>query len=612
MSYCTSRKLTVILHADVAGSTALVQKNEVVAHQRFRDTFQRLSEIIESYGGTATEVRGDALVAEFSRASDAVTAALAFQSAHEGYNDTLDDDIRPWIRIGISLGEVLIADGTVTGAGVVLAQRLEQLAEPGSVVVQGAVSETVPIRMPFEFESLGEQQLKGFDQPVRAFVVRISAGEGIPEPETHAEARSQQDTLSGDAESLPIELSNKPSVAVLPFTNMSGDPEQEYFSDGITEDIITALSHFRTFPVIARNSTFTYKGQAIRIQQVAAELGARYVLEGSIRKAGKRIRITAQLVDAETGHHVWADKFDSTLDDIFDVQDEISGKIVVTIQPELAQAELERATVKRPENLTAWDLTLRGMSFANRHTRDDHDSAREVFESAIELDPDYAGAWAGLAWSYLAKIALIGTDERQGLLEKGLQAALRAVELDDRSSFAHYVLGVAYAWGEQYTKSISEAEISVQLNPYHAQALMGLGNRLDLVGRTAEGISKMEQGLQLSPRDPFSPVIMAYLSRAHLSQEQPAKALEWIEKAVNLRPNNADLQYRLASCLAHLDRVDEAEKALNECERLDPGFLEKRKHWRPYSDNERNQRFFSGMLRHRLLSENHFNAVDRE
>ena len=259
---------------------------------------------------------------------------------------------------------------------------------------------------------------------------------------------------------------------------MSGDLEQEYFSDGITEDIITALSHFRTFPVIARNSTFTYKGQAIRIQQVAAELGARYVLEGSIRKAGERIRITAQLVDAETGHHVWADKFDSTLDDIFDVQDEISRKIVVTIQPELAQAELERATVKRPENLTAWDLTLRGMAFANRHTRDDHDSAREVFESAIDLDPDYVGAWAGLAWSYLAKIALIGTDERQGLLEKGMQAALRAVELDDRSSFAHYVLGVAYAWEEQYTKSISEARNFGTAQPLPRPGIHGAGESI--------------------------------------------------------------------------------------------------------------------------------------
>ena len=601
MGETPSRKLAVILHADVVGSTALVQKDETIAHERIRDAFHRFSGTIGIYNGIAHEIRGDALVAEFARASDAVSASLAFQTVNVIHNRESNGEICPEIRIGIAMGEVIIADHTLTGEGVVLAQRLEQIAEPGGVVIQSAVYETLPRRLPFDCEDLGEREVKGFVEPVRMYVVSLKPGSVIPEPEklTRPEGSVQN-------------LAEKPAIAVLPFTNMSDDPEQEYFSDGITEDIITALSYFRTFPVIARNSTFTYKGKAIRIQQIAAELGARYVLEGGIRKAGERIRITAQLVDAETGHHVWADKFDSTIDDIFDVQDEISKKIVVTIQPELAQAELEKATVKRPENLTAWDLILRGMAFANKHTLDDHDSAREAFESAIDLDPDYAGAWAGLAWSYLAKIALVGTDERQNLLETGLQAALRAVELDDRSSFAHYVLGVAYAWEEQYTKSISEAEISLQLNPYHAQAYMGLGNRLDLAGRTAEGISKMEQGLHLSPRDPFSPVVMAYLSRAHLSQEQPAEALGWIEKAVNLKSNSPDLQYRYAICLAHLDRVEEAKKALNECERLDPGFLEKRKHWRPYSDDERNHRFFVGMLRHGLLSENHFKAEHPE
>ena len=247
---------------------------------------------------------------------------------------------------------------------------------------------------------------------------------------------------------------------------------------------------------------------------------------------------------------------------------------------------------------------LRGTAFANKHTRDDHASAQEVFKSAIDLDPNYTSAWAGLAWSYLASVTLVGTDERQELMATGLEAAMRAVELDDRSSFAHYVLGVAYVWSEQFPRAISEAEISLQLNPYDARVHMGLGNRLDLVGRTAEGISKMEQGLRLSPRDPFCALMMAYLSRANLSQEQPDKALEWIEKAVNLRPDNPDLQYRHAVCLAHIDRVEEAKKVLDACERLEPGFLAKREHWRPYADDERNRRFFAGFVRHSLLSEN--------
>ncbi len=592
MAGTPTRKLAVILHADIVGSTALVQSNETLAHERIQGAFLRFSEIISNYGGIAREVRGDAIVAEFPRVSDAICASIAFQTDNATRNEELADEIRPVFRVGIAMGEVVVADKTITGAGVVLAQRLEQLAEQGSLCIQGAAYETVPKRFPLSYKTLGEHHAKGFDEPVRVYAVSLKPGAVVPEPEVLA----QPDATAP-------ELFEKPSIAVLPFTNMSGDPEQEYFSDGITEDIIAALSHFRSFPVIARNSTFTYKGRAIRIQQVATELGARYVLEGGIRKAGERIRITAQLVDAETGHHVWAGKFDSTVDDIFDVQDEITQKIVATIQPELAQAELEKAAVKRPENLSAWDFVLRGMALVNRHTPDDHKPARKMFQSAIELDPTYADAWAGMAWSYLANIALVGADERQVLMKKGLEAATRAVKLDDRSASAHYVLGVAYAWDEQLQKAISEAETSLQLNPYSAQARMGLGNRLDLVGRTEEGISKMEQGLQLSPRDPFCPTIMAYLCRAYLSLEKPERALEWIEKAVNLRPENPDLQYRYAICLAHLDRVEDAKSALRECERLQPEFLARRRHWRPYSDDVRNQRFFAGLVRHHLPSE---------
>jgi len=285
MATTPSRKLAVILHADVVGSTALVQRDETLAHARIQAAFQRLANATEAYGGIAHEIRGDALVAEYSRASDAVCAALAFQIEHSGHNQNLADPIRPDLRVGISLGEVVIADGTITGAGVVLAQRLEQLAESGGVVVQGSVSETVPVRLPFAFESLGEQTVKGFDQPVRAFVAKLKPGDPVPAPEPHATGVRQKD-LPDDGSGRPaLELPDKPSIAVLPFTNMSGDPEQEYFSDGITEDIITELSRFRTLFVIARNSSFAFKGQSVDVKQVARELGVRYVLEGSIRRA---------------------------------------------------------------------------------------------------------------------------------------------------------------------------------------------------------------------------------------------------------------------------------------------------------------------------------------
>jgi len=590
----TTRKLAVLLHADVAASTALVRVNETLAHERIRDAFRRLSETIAAYGGTAHEVRGDALVAEFARASDAVSAAMAFQDANMAGNNELHDEIRPEIRIGIAMGEVVVADHTITGEGIILAQRLEQLAERGGICIQGAAHETLPKRLPFHYENLGERKVKGFDESVRAYKVSLKPGGAIPAPEKRHQPGRAAPTHH-----------DKPSIAVLPFANMCGDPEQEYFSDGIAEDIITALSHFRSFPVIARNSTFTYKNRTVRVQQVAEELGARYVLEGSVRRAGDRLRITAQLVDAETGHHLWAEKFDRTMEDVFEIQDEITRRIAATIQPELAQAELEKASVKRPENLTAWDLVLRGMAHVNGHTRDDFTAARESFRRAVDLDPDYTDAWSGLAWAYLADILFRGLDERQELVDKGMEAAKRAVALDDRSAFAHYVLGMAYVWAEQFQTAISEVEISLQLNPYNAQARMGLGNRLDLVGRTAEGIAKMEEGLKLSPRDPNCPIFMAFLSRAHLDLDEPEKALEWIERAVHLRPDNPDLHYRHSICLANLDRVEEAKQALDRCERLEPEFLAKRGQWRPYSDDERNKRFFAGPVRHGLLPDNH-------
>jgi len=440
-------------------------------------------------------------------------------------------------------------------------------------------------KLPLDYEDLGEQEVKNISEPVRAYKVVMENGKAA----------------AGESVGPTPELLDKPSIAVLPFTNMSGDSEQEYFSDGITEDIITVLSHFKAFPVISRNSTFIYKDQAVKAQQVAVELAARYVIEGSVRKAGNRIRITAQLIDAETGHHIWAEKFDRDLDDIFDIQDEISQKIVSTIQPELSQAELDRASSKKPENLTAWDHVLRGMAHTHKCTSEHYEEARREFREAIEIDPEYSDAWPGLAWGYLAHILFKNPDERQDLIEKGLKASERAVELENRSYFAHYVLGVAYTWSEQLQRGISEVEISLELNPCFAQSWMGLGNRLDLSGNAREGIQKMEKGLKLSPKDPYSAVYMTYLARANLSLEKPEIAVKWIEEAVKIQPVNPDIQYRYAICLAHLDRVEDARAALEKCRRLDPKFLSGRQNWQPYSDAERNLRFFAGLARHGLM-----------
>jgi len=398
-----TRKLAVLLHADVIGSTALVQLNETVAHQRIQDAFQRFSQTITRHNGTTQEIRGDALVAEFSRASDAVTAALDFQSTNTAHNEGISDEIRPELRVGIAMGEVVVADNTVTGEGIVLAQRLEQLAEPGGTCVQGAAYETIPRRLPFEYENLGDQVLKGFDQPVRAFSVSLRSGEDLPAPDVESTSQSAEqndpqtvsklspksyETLIGER----LELPDKPSIAVLPFQNMSGDPEQEYFADGMTEDIITTLSRVPDLIVISRNSTFVYKGRAVDVREVGRELGVAHVLEGSIRKSGNRLRITAQLVNTQSGDHTWAERYDRKLDDIFAIQDEITHNIVGELQVQLVSGESSRRATTGTKSLKAWELMIRARSLTVSHLRNNAVAAKQLIDTALELDNAYSTA----------------------------------------------------------------------------------------------------------------------------------------------------------------------------------------------------------------------------
>ena len=486
-----SRKLAVILHADVVGSTSLVQKNETLAHERIQTAFHQFSETIKSYGGITRELRGDALVAEFDRTSDAVAAALAFQVSNGELNATLDDGIQPQMRMGISLGEVVIADNTITGAGVVLAQRLEQLADSGGVVVQGSVSETVPTRMPFNFESMGEQTLKGFEEPVRAFAARLRPGEELPEPET--------DVTPKPAEPKGLEVPDKPSIAVLPFTNMSGDTDQEYFSDGITEDIITELSRFRTLLVIARNSSFSYKGQSVIVQEVATNLGVEYVVEGSVRKAGNRLRIVAQLIEGSTGNNVWAERYDRELEDVFAVQDEVSQTIVSMIAGRIEGLSAERTRRKIPESLTAYDLMLQGLQEYNWHTRESLAKAKHLFQEAICAEPEYARPHAYLAmtmftqWFYVFSIA-----DGDEIGEAG-DHARKALELDSHDSLAHAANGFVQMMAGNDEECVVQLDLAIRINPNDAEVLHWMGFIHAYLGRPQEAIEWLKVALRLNP-----------------------------------------------------------------------------------------------------------------
>ena len=576
-----SRKLAVILHADVVGSTSLVQKNETLAHERIQAVFSHFSETIKSYSGITRELRGDALVAEFERASDAVAAALAFQVLNESFNATLSDDVQPRLRIGISMGEVIIADNTITGAGVVLAQRLEQLADSGGVIVQGSVSETVPSRMPYDFQSLGEQLLKGFDQPVRAFTVGLKTGEELPTPEGHSDSqstgrnnppfpaklsRASYQALAGER----LELPDKPSIAVLPFQNMSGDPEQEYFADGITEDIITALSRMPWFFVIARNSSFVYKNRVVDIKEVAIELSVQYVLEGSVRKSGERVRITAQLIDALSGKHVWADRYDRELADVFAVQDEVVESIVGEVAPEFLSAEARRARQISPENLNAWDLVMQGRWHMWKLGRIDLSQARKLFKQAIEIVPSGEFGASDLALTHMFEAYYNWTESRDESMQAMSAFAEQAVAADDHDAWAHTILGLGRLFAYQWDEILPPLDHAISLYPNFAPALGIKGMALACLDEADEAIACYEKAVRLSPHDSLKPLWLIGRYWASWSAQKYSDAVSIAQELVRLAPDNPTGRRQLAAAYVATDQPDKAEVALQNYLQLEP------------------------------------------
>ena len=384
-----SGKLAVILHADVVGSTTLVQQDKELAHERIQDSFKHFSDTIEKYHGQVLELRGDALLAEFKRASDAVTAALSFQVDHTYNLSRLKDDLRPATRVGIAMGEIVIADSTATGAGVVQAQRIEQLADQGGVCITAAIHEGLSNNLPFDLENLGEKKLKGFDYSVQVFRIELKPGESIPPPRESRQSDTPPKTrglmvtavviallLAGSAaywfksrvpqvevasaERMVFPLPDKPSLVVLPFANISDDKEQEYFADGITDDLLTGLSKLPGLFLISRSTSFTYKDKPIKIREIAIELGVRYVVEGSVRRAGNTVRINAQLIDAISGGHIWAEKYDGDISDIFKLQDDVVAKIVFSLDQNI----IPQKTVAETDVPEAYDLFLQGLKYS--------------------------------------------------------------------------------------------------------------------------------------------------------------------------------------------------------------------------------------------------------
>ena len=547
------RKLTAILYADVAGYSRLTGANEVGTHRQLSAGLDLISGAIEETGGRVVHYAGDAVLAEFASVVAAVETAVGAQKALAEEHADTPAEARLQFRIGVNLGEVIVDRDDIYGDGVNVAARLESLADPGGVCVSGAVFDQVKGKLEIGFQDMGPQAVKNIAEPVRTYKV-------TPEGAAPAAASPVTETLGAG----PKPVTDKPSIAVLPFDNLSGDPEQAYFADGITEDIITGLSRFRALFVIARNSTFAYKGTSPDVREVARDLGVRYILEGSVRRGGERIRITGQLIDAETGNHLWAERYDREMADIFAVQDEVTEAIVAAIAPEIDDVERKRAERKPPDSLEAWDIYQRGLAACHASTEEGFKSAIEQFDRVNEIDPTFAPAFAMTA-NARARYALhFMPDSRSELLNQAREKAHKGPTLDPKDPTCLWTDGRVHSMFGLHDVAISKIEEAIGLNPNDAMSHHFLGWALSFAGRSVDVIPHIDHAMRLSPRDIFLTGMMTIRAVALFDLERYEEAFEWVQRA-RLGPNPRTMTHSvLTAVLSKLGREEEARTALDD------------------------------------------------
>jgi adenylate cyclase len=537
-----TRRLAAILAADVAGYSRLIGADEGGTLERLKALRRELLDPkIAEHKGRLVKTTGDGLLVEFGSVVDALRCAVEVQREMTEHNTGVLSDNRIEFRIGINVGDIVVEDGDIFGDGVNVAARLEALAEPGGICVAARVQEDAVGKLNLAFEDIGEQQLKNIARPVRAYRVITSI-----RPATAPVSTGPP-------------LPDKPSIAVLPFANMSGDPEQEYFADGMVEEIITALSKMRWFFVIARNSCFTYKGRAVDVKQVGRELGVRYVLEGSVRKGGNRLRITAQLVDAESGNHVWAERYDRDLSDIFAVQDEITERVVAAIEPELYEAENIRSGRKLPENLDAWECVIRALAALGLGTPDAAAEAERLCRRGIAVAPGYGQAHSLLAWAILRRSLWSG--DLGTMLAEVVTETQIALSLDDRDPWAHLVQAMSLRRSRRFADAARSARRALELNPNLAMAHADLAISLSHLG-TQEAVDSAEHALRLSPRDRnvASEASLA-LTIVHFSAERYPECITWARSMIEKHSGHLAGHFFLAAALAMQGEMTAAAEA---------------------------------------------------
>jgi TolB-like protein/class 3 adenylate cyclase len=553
------RRLAAVLAADVAGYSRLMGRDEEGTLAQLKSLRKTLVDpCIATHRGRIVKTTGDGMLVAFASAVDAARCAIEIQRGMAGQNADVPQDTRLEFRIGIHVGDIIIDDNDIFGDGVNIAARLEGIAEPGGVCISDDAQRQVRGKVEFGFDDMGPQSLKNISEPMRAWRMRLDGNAAAP--------------AKAAAESAPaLALPEKPSIAVLPFQNMSGDPEQEHFADGMVEDIITGLSRSKALLVIARNSSFTYKGKAVDIKQVGRELGVRYVLEGSVRKSGNRVRITGQLIDAATGAHLWADRFDGLLDDIFDLQDRVASSVIGAISPQLERAEIERAQRKPTESLQAYDYYLRALAASYRFTREANLEIIELTRAASAVDPQFALPYALAVFSFTQRKAFGWNTNIADEISETRRLAARAIELDrdDARVLAMAGFGLCYVVGEVEEAAVLLAR-AIQLDPNLVLARTWMGWTKVYLGDTDGAIEQLEVALRVNPLDPLRHTISTAMAYAHFFAGRNDEASALATDVVRQQPNFVPGQRIMMACHAVAGRIDEARQACAAALRIDP------------------------------------------
>ena len=574
------RRLAAILAADVVGYSRLIGTDEEGTLERLKAHLRELIEpLIAEHQGRIFKTMGDGVLVEFASCVKAVRCAIEVQHGMAHRNVDVPREQRIEFRIGINLGDVIVEEGDIYGDGVNVAARLESIAEPGAVYVSGAVCDFMPDKSEIVVEDLGERPLKNIAKPVRVFCIK----------RPDRSMRAPQATASP-----PVPA--KPSIAVLPFTNMSGDPEQEYFSDGMTEDLITDLSKVSGLFVIARNSSFSYKGRSAKVQEIGRDLGVRFVLEGSIRKAGNRVRITAQLIDAGSGGHVWAERFDRELTDIFSTEDEVVEKIVGALKVKLTAAEGRRLRQRDTANLEAYESWLLAREFLARSTRESVAQARTMHRRAIEIDPNFAAPHAGIALAAVAEYSSGWASDPARALDEAERWARRAIELNDQEPVSHMALGNVLLWRRDHEGALAEFRRMISLDPNFAQGHTATAIALTYAGRAAEALEPIATAMRLDPY--YSSIVLHFLAQANFSLGRYETAAQHLVDRIARTPGTDSSRALLASCYGHLGRAEEARAVWAELLKVNPDFsLTQRERVLPYKDPNDFQRIAQGLAK---------------